>query len=390
MSRLTCAEPFAGAGGLAIGLVQAGFKCVYATDKDREAVGTLSQSVDAADCIMHSAETIAPFARAVLSRTAKLDLLAGGVPCQPFSQPGLNLGHLDPRDCFPHFAKMVELIEPHAFMIENVASLANSKHGPYLETVLAKMRERYTIDHRVLCAADYGAPQSRRRIIIVGFRDPAAAARFRWPALSHGEAELGHAKWKTGEYWDEQRLKRPDPSKAYKTSELQAAFQFNQARKVGPTGAPVKAGGGAQGFGLSFITNADRPSPTVAVRRPYAAPFLGDPGVVIAPTPDELGAPTAGRQRWTTLRDVLTQDELVAMRGKWIPVPVMARLQGFPPGLRFVGKTPDIVRQIGNAVIPLQAKVMGLAIAQALYPDAATIQEKEDRRSDVLPAPASG
>jgi hypothetical protein len=206
---LTCAEPFAGAGGLAIGLVRAGFKCVYATDKDRDAVGTLAQSVDAADCIMHSPETIAPFARAVGARTARLDLLAGGVPCQPFSQPGLNLGHLDPRDCSPHFTKMTQAIEPRAFMIENVMSLMNSKHLPYLETVLAEMRKSYTIDFRVLCAADYGAPQMRRRVIIVGFRDPAAAARFRWPTRTHGEAELGAAKWRAegrGSYWTEHGL----------------------------------------------------------------------------------------------------------------------------------------------------------------------------------------
>jgi hypothetical protein len=91
-----------------------------------------------------------------------------------------------------------------------------------------------------------------------------------------------------------------------------------------------KAGGGT-GFSLSFITNADRPSPTICVVRPFAAKFLGDPRVVVAATPEELNGDLGGLLRWRTLRDVLTLAEMTAIRGQWVPVEVLAKLQGFPP-----------------------------------------------------------
>jgi len=108
-------------------------------------------------------------------------VLAGGPPCQPFSQSHDGDGRYDPRDMIPEFLRAVAELSPETFVMEEVQTLTWKKHADYLEMVEDHMRTLgYRVDHRVLNAADYGIPQARKRLFVVGVREEIAQ---RWEAF---------------------------------------------------------------------------------------------------------------------------------------------------------------------------------------------------------------
>lgn len=101
----------------------------------------------------------------------KIDLLAGGVPCPPFSVAGKQLGQNDDRDLFPEMLRLVEEINPRAVMIENVRGLLDPKFEEYRTTIIKKLDKlNFNVHLQLLNASDYGVPQLRPRVIIVGLR----------------------------------------------------------------------------------------------------------------------------------------------------------------------------------------------------------------------------
>jgi DNA (cytosine-5)-methyltransferase 1 len=192
----TVVELFAGAGGMAVGLEQAGFEHVALVERDRQAVRTLRRN-GFKDVQYRDARDVD------YSRWQGVDLVAGGPPCQPFSLGGVDGGDADPRDGWPTAARAVAEIRPRAFLFENVAGLARDKFEPYLESVLKRFYDLgYCVHVRLVDAADYGIPQHRRRMLMVGFRGvhwfprPPAAARH----VTVGEtfADLGPPNGKNG------------------------------------------------------------------------------------------------------------------------------------------------------------------------------------------------
>ena len=102
----------------------------------------------------------------------RIDLVYGGPPCQPFSTGGLRQGTTDSRNMFPEFMRVLEEVRPTAFLAENVPGLATRKRIHYLAELLEKFqRLGFNVAWNVVSAADYGVPQKRRRLIIVGMRN---------------------------------------------------------------------------------------------------------------------------------------------------------------------------------------------------------------------------
>ena len=168
----TCVELCAGCGGMAYGLARAGYAHRLLVERDARCVDTLHANgfrnvlhADVADV------DFAPFRGAV-------DLVAGGVPCQPFSAAGLGRGVDDERNLFDHAIRCVRECAPrHGFLFENVPGLLKSQHADYVARVLAELR---ALGYEVRCclarADDYGLAQARRRCVIVGVpRDRAHA-----------------------------------------------------------------------------------------------------------------------------------------------------------------------------------------------------------------------
>lgn len=261
-----------------------------------------------------------------------LDLLAGGVPCPPFSIAGKQLGEDDERDLFPTMLKMVDELQPKAVMIENVRGLLDQKFQDYREKILKSLESMgYSKCYwKVLEAKDYGVPQLRPRAILVAMKKE-YAEHFLWaepkkrPLVTVGEALALTMK---------ERFDAIDDPRA------ESAYEdwFESASKgVAPTlvGGSKKHGGADLG-------------PTRAKK---AWKDLGVCGLGVANKPQEMV--DSGR-------------DLFAAAGPKLTVQQAAIIQGFPPDWEFPGRKTASYRQVGNAFPPPVAQAVGEQIYAAL------------------------
>ena len=165
-----------GAGGEALGLELAGFTNAASVEIDAIACQTLRLN-------RPSWQVIESDIRAVNGLDFRgVDLLAGGVPCPPFTIAGKQLGADDERNLFPEALHLIEQVKPTAVMLENVLGFASAKFEPYRNDLIRKLINlRYEVKWRVLNSSDYGVPQLRPRFILVALRKPYADA-FCWPS----------------------------------------------------------------------------------------------------------------------------------------------------------------------------------------------------------------
>jgi DNA (cytosine-5)-methyltransferase 1 len=160
-------EVCAGAGGLSTGLINAGFESVLLNDNDKHCCETLK--------LQHKGVNINCGSMLDLDLRAykNIDLLAGGVPCQSFSQAGKRKGVSDIRgQLLPYFNELISQCEPKLFLIENVKGLTTHDKGATLAGILNLLQSsgNYNVKHQVLNSYDYGVPQKRERLFIVGVR----------------------------------------------------------------------------------------------------------------------------------------------------------------------------------------------------------------------------
>jgi DNA (cytosine-5)-methyltransferase 1 len=200
-------ELCAGAGGMSLGLQRAGLE---------HALGIEMNASAAAVSVAAGFPTVVGDCADSTLYPETCDVLAGGIPCQPFSAAGQKLGALDPRNGWPWTLRAVDSMRPRWALFENVPGLLahSAKSGcgrgaepkPMLCSacywatfIIPELQSRFAVvEHRVLDAADYGVPQRRHRVILVC--GPRAIA---WPVSTHSQFALAHAKWVTGEYWAE-------------------------------------------------------------------------------------------------------------------------------------------------------------------------------------------
>jgi DNA (cytosine-5)-methyltransferase 1 len=314
---LTSLEICAGGGGQALGLEQAGFDHQGLVEIDRQCCETLRFNRPHWQVFEQDLETFdgAPF--------KGIDLLAGGLPCPPFSKAGKQLGNADERNMFPAAIRLIDQIRPRAVMIENVRGILDAIFDDYRKYVSGQIAKLgYKIDWRLLNASDYGVPQLRPRVVFVAIRKE-LAAHFEWPAPNkHNPPTVGETLfdlmavrgWRGVAAWRE------------------------RANEIAPTivGGSKKHGGPDLG-------------PTRA-RKAWAA--LGVDGLVIAenaPDWDFVGMPR-------------------------LTVPMVARIQGFPDDWAFTGKKTPAYRQVGNAFPPPVARAVAEQIHSCLSATGQVIQ----------------
>lgn len=306
--KLTSIEVCAGAGGQALGLEMAGFDHIALVENDPRCCDTLRLNRPQWNVIEEDLNKFdgRPY--------AGVDLVAGGVPCPPFSHAGKQLGQDDERDLFPAALNLVKQTNPKAVLLENVRGLLDPKFAPYREQILQRLADMgYVGEWKLIQAANHGVPQLRPRAILVALKKE-YWDYFAWPEIHEehktvGEAlyeEMASLGWKLADEW---RV---------------------IANKVAPTlvGGSKKHGGADLG-------------PT---RAKAAWEKLGVNGKGIAdtaPDPDFEGNPK-------------------------LTVQMAAILQGFPKEWKLAGKKTSSYKQVGNAFPPPVAAAVGQAINDAL------------------------
>ncbi|MBJ7287994.1 DNA cytosine methyltransferase [Williamsia sp.] len=306
---LTSVEICTGAGGQALGLEQAGFKHRVVIENDHHACNTLRANRPRWNVVEEDLREWDP------TGYEGVDLLAGGVPCPPFSKAGRQLGAEDDRDLFPRAIELVDALRPKAVMLENVRGLMDIVFQTYRSEVEQQLVELgYRPDWRLLNASDYGVPQLRPRVVFVAMRN-----------------DMGDFEWPT----PASRKSTPTVGEALK--DLMAANGWSGADDWAAranTIAPTLVGGSKKHGGPDL-------GPTRARR---AWEMLGVNGKTIAeeaPGPDHEEMPR-------------------------LTVRMAARVQGFPDSWEITGRKTNAYRQIGNAFPPPVAKAVGLQIKRAI------------------------
>lgn len=347
MSRaMTCIECFCGAGGLALGLREAGFELRAAFDLDPVAVRTFNRH-HGGRAWVQDARAVDPIAlaqRAGLDPeggAGGLDLLAGGPPCQGFSKQTRGARADDPRNTLVlEFVRLVEGLRPRFFLMENVATFGQ-RRGQALLQQLRRRLGAYHLHAGEYNCADYGLAQTRRRFIVVGQRRDQPRP-FAPPPPQGGRVTVGQAL---------QGLPEPLPD----GREHPAVPNHRAARVTAVNVARFRHV--PQGGGWRDIPEALR----LPCHRRVDPRQGGWPDVY-------------GRLAWDGQAPTLTGGFDSFTRGRYghpladrpLTPREAARLQGFPDSYRFEGNRAELRRQIGNAVPPPLARALGQAIAAAL------------------------
>lgn len=313
-------EICAGAGGQALGLEQAGFKHVALVEIDKNACETLRTNRPRWNVIEGDIKGFSA------TEYENIDLLAGGVPCPPFSIAGKQLGHEDERDLFPEAIRLVRECMPKVVMLENVKGLFAPKFEIYREKIKTRLEQLgYTCFWKLVQANHYGVAQLRPRTVLVALKSE-YAPYFIWPIgvaappPTLGQmlySEMAKGGWEGAKTWAE------------------------KADNIAPTivGGSKKHGGADLG-------------PT---RSRLAWATLGVNGIGLAEEPPEKG---------------YTGDPKLT-------VTMAALVQGFPSDWIFTGKKTPAYRQVGNAFPPPVAKAIGQAIKNALQQGEMKIIQEE-------------
>lgn len=317
MADLTAVEICAGAGGQSLGLELAGFDHAVAVELDENAATTLRKNREHWD-VRHG--DVADEGVWNPKEFPDIDLLAGGVPCPPFSIAGKQLGATDERDLFAWAVELAGRMQPRAVLLENVRGLSMPRFSAYRQHVKDRLKDfGYWSDWKLLHASDYGVPQLRPRFVLVAMRHE-DAQWFEWPKEAPYEGTVGTALfdlmaedgWPGAEAWRE------------------------KANDIAPTivGGSKKHGGADLG-------------PT---RAKAAWRALGVDAMGVADAPPNASHPVDFMPKLTA--------EMVA------------RIQGWGPeseyAWEFTGRKTTKYRQIGNAFPPPVARAVGTSIANAL------------------------
>lgn len=320
---LTAIDLFCGAGGLTLGFERAGFRTVAAVERNADACATYREAFPDVKLIHEDARQIN------FKAWRGVDLVAGGPPCQPFSIGGHRRGKNDERDLLPDFVRAVEEVQPRAFLIENVPGLASASQRDYLKSILSPLVGKYSVtEPTVLNACEYGVPQSRRRLLIIGVRDRSF----------HFDSIRRAPRVPAGSVLSMKPFGEPNTSKV--------VYAKNPDLRPNPYHGQLFNGGGR-------AIDLDQPAPTVLASAGGNKTHFVDTGNRVPPYHRHLM--TGGKPRTGTLPDA-----------RRLTVAESALLQTFPASMKFLGSRSSQYTQVGNAVPPALAEVIGQTLIKLL------------------------
>lgn len=377
-------ELFAGAGGLSLGITKAGFNHELVIEINPDACQTLCLNQN--HLFPHA---INPIHRGDVKNydfsqiSAEIALLAGGPPCQPFSHGGRHRGNRDRRDLFPQFIRALRELKPQAILIENVKGLLRKSFADYFNYLILQLTYpeviietdetwlehfsrlqqygikgikeglTYQVSFRLLNAADYGIPQKRDRVFIVGFRSD-LNLKPSFPPPTHSQESLFYAQWVTGEYWLKHRIKKPEPP----------AKLVSKIRKMQSLLFPPEA----QRWLTVRDAIRDLPDPTLGEVNnipnhlfiPGAKSYPGHTG---SPLDEPAKTIKAGVHGVPGGENMMITD---SGKVRYFTAREAARLQTFPDSYLFEGSWSGIMRQLGNAVPVSLSEILAKRIKSSL------------------------
>ena len=384
-------ELFAGAGGLGMGISLAGFEHLAVVEWNKWACDTLRENQQRGfPLVSNWAITEGDVRTFDLSGLPEgLDLIAGGPPCQPFSMGGKHRAYNDERDMFPAAIDTIRKLKPRAFIIENVKGLTRPSFANYYQYILLQLEfpevskrqgedwwdhfhrlqaEKtagrlhagghlaYNVVPTLVNAADYGVPQKRERVFIVGFRDD-QGIHWSFPRETNSLDALLHEQWVSGDYWERHGVaqrKRPPLTDNFKVRvgklrQLGAPLFHRPWRTVRDAlhGLPEPDSAAAAAYGnhrLQAGARAYHGHTGSPLDLPAKALKAGDHGV---PGGENMMIRDDGSVRYFSVREA-------------------ARLQTFPDGYVFHGTWSETMRQLGNAVPVGLAHIVAASVAETL------------------------
>jgi DNA (cytosine-5)-methyltransferase 1 len=395
-------ELFTGAGGLALGVHRAGFHHLAVVEYNRDACDTLR---------LNTARHLATGVHWPIIETdvrsfdytpymaRRVDLLAGGAPCQPFSLGGKHAGQDDARNMFPEVFRAVRALRPRAVLLENVRGLVRESFRPYFQYLLdqleapfvvqkpgeaweehhARVRRgmaehsfdpaaTYHVKWRCYNTADFGVPQERQRVFIVAFRRDLDIA-WQFPEPTHSQDALLYQQYVSGEYWEAHHLD-PRPTPARFASKVQ---------RLAARGRPF-----AERWRTVRDVLSDLPEPIDYDPVPPLDHHVGIPDA--RSYPGHTGSPWDWPAKAIKAGDhgnpggenmLRREDESV----RYFTVRELARLQTFPDSWHFANSWTEIRRQLGNAVPVAMAEMLACLIREAL--DHADLQQQIEYPQEV-------
>jgi DNA (cytosine-5)-methyltransferase 1 len=376
LGRPVAIDLFSGAGGLSYGLGQAGFDVRLGLDNDKHALATYAEN--------HSGAALLADVREINGRdlmaeagVSHVDLLAGGPSCQGFSTHGKRLAD-DPRNfLYKEFMRLVDDIRPSTVLIENVKGMLIAGKGAFRREVEAGFADMgYTVNARVLLAADYGVPQLRERVVFLASRigdDLSLPAATFGKVPASGELEVGLRPHRTVDHafsdlpriGDDHRL-QPSAYRTRPKNDFQKEMRdggskvWNHvSRPLSPLARSVIQHLGP-GQGLRALPPDKLPERFQKMRRIANGELRRDCTTLYHRLSPEKPSYTITCYFTNVSAGAFThpyEDRAITAREA-------ARLQSFPDSFKFVGSS--IPRQIGNAVPPLLAKAVGTSVLDHL------------------------
>jgi len=387
---LRSVELFTGAGGLALGLEESGWRHLALVEKDKHACSTIRINQSRGHPVAKDWQLYSDDVQNI--RYGKLgdsvDMVAGGPPCQPFSLGGKHRAHRDSRDMFPEAVRAVRNLRPKYFLFENVKGLLRQSFATYFNYIILQLSyptiirrededwymhlsrlERkhtsnkaaslsYRVVYRLLNAAEYGVPQYRHRVFIVGFRSD-LGREWAFPEPTHSLDKLLWDQWIDGSYWEEHRVPRklrPELPMRQERRVKRIASDFFMNPPPGErfrtvrdalAGLPSPTSRGHAFLNHEFRSGA-RPYPGHTgslLDEPSKALKAGDHGV---PGGENMMSFHDGSHRYYTVRE-------------------SARIQTFPDDYIFSGSWTEAMRQVGNAVPVKLASIVGESIKSRFH-----------------------
>jgi len=380
-------ELFAGAGGLAIGMANAGFQHAAVVEWDHDACETFRENQ------RHHAHAVEGwpvhevdarnFSFGALGKD--ISVVSGGPPCQPFSMGGKHRAQRDDRNMFPQAVRAVRELMPEAFIFENVKGLTRKTFDSYFSYILLQLQHpelvrrkgenwikhrarlqqhhsankgaaTYNVLFDVLNAADYGVPQKRERVFFVGFRSD-VGARWSFPEPTHSEDALLVSKWIDGTYWDEHKISRKQ------STEVPARYAKRvQVLRSAPSLLTLDR------WRTTRDALSDLPDPELCrdhgipnhVFTPGARTYVGHTGSFLDEPSKTL---KAGYHGVPGGENMFIKDDGTV---RYFTVRESARLQTFPDEYEFRGSWSQTMRQLGNAVPVKLAEVVARSVAMSL------------------------